>query len=682
MTAKPNRTRVVGAALLAALGSVTFLQGQDERTVIINGTPAGPAAPARVATAIAGFAPAAAAAAIPLGSGVIVGQAIEASSNQPVPGALVTLSMPGAAPLRVLADGQGRFAFTDLPKGSFGISATKGGYVAGSYGRMRPQGQTQTLALADGERVADAKIRLWRFGAVTGTVLDESGEPIVGATVRVLRKAILSGRPRLTPSATDTTDDRGMYRIGLLEPGDYIVCVPMTQGLNMTLDDMTRIVSAGEAGPLLTALASGGPGASFSYTSSDGGSTFNVTTAPSAGAGSAPAGQAYPTMFYPSALTASRAVLVAVVSGEERSGLDFQLQPLPVSRVSGTVTGPTGPGANLNVTLTPAQSGDLIAPMEAATTRTDGAGAFRFNGVPQGDYMLRVVSAGAPGPGVPGERVAVNAVNGQVTVDRTVAVGAVGPGLPPPPPPPPPPSVRGAAAWAEVSVSADRPDVAAINVVLQAGFKISGQLEWVGSATRPAAERIAINVTLEPADARTAAASEPVSGRVQTEGTFTTTGAVPGRYVVRVNGAPAGWSFRSAMLAGRDVADQAFDIDTGDVAGLSIVLADKTSDLSGTVTTADGASDDGVSVIVFPAEREAWSGYGPNPRRLRSIRTDKTGAYTAPNLPSGRYYVAAVHDSSAGDWQDEAFLASLASVASSIDVAPGAKATQNLKVAR
>ena len=49
--------------------------------------------------------------------GLIFGQAVDAGSTRPVPGALVTINVPGTTPIRALADGQGRFAFRDLPQG-------------------------------------------------------------------------------------------------------------------------------------------------------------------------------------------------------------------------------------------------------------------------------------------------------------------------------------------------------------------------------------------------------------------------------------------------------------------------------------------------------------------------------------------------------------------------------------
>src|SRR6186713_2719707 len=73
------------------------------------------------------------------GTGLILGQAIDGlDSTRGIAGALVTLTLGGSQPVRVLADGQGRFAFRDLPKGRFSITASRPGYVDGAYGRLRP----------------------------------------------------------------------------------------------------------------------------------------------------------------------------------------------------------------------------------------------------------------------------------------------------------------------------------------------------------------------------------------------------------------------------------------------------------------------------------------------------------------------------------------------------------------
>ncbi|HYN07620.1 MAG TPA: carboxypeptidase-like regulatory domain-containing protein [Vicinamibacterales bacterium] len=149
--------------------------------------------------------------AAPAGSGLILGRVVDAESTQPISGVLLGLSGGGATPgpspagisRRLLTDAQGRFVFRNLPKGAYTIVATVGGngfspsgflisgsgqqigaYLNGGFGQRRPGGALQTIDLGEGERIPDAVIRLWKGGAIDGTIVDEVGEPLVGLVDR------------------------------------------------------------------------------------------------------------------------------------------------------------------------------------------------------------------------------------------------------------------------------------------------------------------------------------------------------------------------------------------------------------------------------------------------------------------------------------------------------------------
>src|ERR1041385_4216731 len=110
------------------------------------------------------------------GTGIVFGRTIDAGTTRPVPGALVTISVPGSLPVRVMTDPLGQFVFRDLPKGRFSISAVRPGYVDGAAGRTRPGGPAQSIDLADDQRVVDLSIPMWKFASISGTVVDERGE--------------------------------------------------------------------------------------------------------------------------------------------------------------------------------------------------------------------------------------------------------------------------------------------------------------------------------------------------------------------------------------------------------------------------------------------------------------------------------------------------------------------------
>ena len=159
-------------------------------------------------------------------SGLIIGQVIDAGSNRPVAGAVVSMSGPpgpASRPMAVLTGTDGRFVFRDMARGNYNVTAIKAGFVSGAYGRRRPAGPSLPLAMADGERRDDVVVRLWKHAAISGTIIDESGERQVGVQVRAYRRAVVGGRRRFVPAGAAATDDRGVYRVGTLLPGDYIV---------------------------------------------------------------------------------------------------------------------------------------------------------------------------------------------------------------------------------------------------------------------------------------------------------------------------------------------------------------------------------------------------------------------------------------------------------------------------
>ena len=149
-------------------------------------------AAAAASTVVVGQTPAPAS---PPATAMIIGQVVDATSGRPVAEGVVTLSGAGAipvgppargapAPRRVITDSQGRFFYRDLAKGSYTINVTKPGYVTGLFGKLVPRGPGSAIDLADGARQTDIRILVWKQAAIVGRVVDEAGEPVVGAPAR------------------------------------------------------------------------------------------------------------------------------------------------------------------------------------------------------------------------------------------------------------------------------------------------------------------------------------------------------------------------------------------------------------------------------------------------------------------------------------------------------------------
>ena len=639
------------------------------------------------ATAIAGQLPPpgtpAAADAEP-GTAVIVGQVVDSATGRGVPGAIVTLSSPQAqAPLlltqanpmppvqpQALTTSDGRFLFRDLRKGTYSISASKPGYLQGSYGARRPGGGSATLDLEDGEHETELTVALWKWSAISGVVVDEAGEPLVGTEVRAYRRSAASGRLQFVMSGSAQTDDRGVYRIPNLLPGDYVVLVaaglasvPMSvaetvrdalQGNDPGRLELSRAMF--EAG--ITPMPPGAPNSVQVGTSLQ--TLRGATPPPSTGESRT---FVYPTTFHPAARTLRDASVVSLRSGDDRTGVDLELKPVPASRVSGTVLGPDGPGSHIGLRLEPA--GDEISVEPEAATLSDASGAFTFPAVPAGQYTLR--ASKIPRPNAPGGNVTI-IQTGNMMISTTGNPGAA----PGPPPPPTDPTL-----WAAIPLAVGNAPLTGVNVPLQTGSRIRGRVEFDGTAERPDASQLQrIMVVVEPVT-QAVRGQIPPPARIEANGEFTTGGIPGGRHFVRAPAAPAGWYFRETGYEGLDLSNTPIELTGRDLAGVTIVFTDRPTEISGSVRGSQGSADADATVLVFPADPETWQ--SPNPRRMRSVRIDKTGTYKMVGLPPGDYYLAAVPDEASSDWQDSRVLSELARDAPRVSLDDGDRKTQDLR---
>jgi len=655
----------------------------------------------RVATAVAGV-PGAPMSATPMtpitttGTGLILGRVIDVGSGRPVPGALVAIggsappapvtrtmgvNTPGAQPVpfgapgggmpRLMTDSEGRFVFRNLPKGTFNLTAQKPGYVEGAYGRLRPNGASQSLELGDGERANEVTIRVFRFATISGVVTDQTGEPAVAVTVRAYRRSITSGRRMLTGAGSAVTDDRGAYRLFNLVPGEYIVAVPSVQN-----SIPANFALQGRMSPDLMATAIAGGSGEFSIgvggtpVSSDG--RFVLQGGGRGATGPAPdaAGRllVHQSAYHPASSTVGQAEPVSVQSGEERSGVDVALKLVPSANISGRLIGPTGPVENFMLHLTPTDTGEMSADPDVATTITAADGSFVFLGVPAGQYVIQTLRV--PRPLMTGAAtMVINQGGGNMSFTTTNMGGAVTP-----------PSTTNTepTLWTATAISLGGEDLRDLTISLNTGLKVSGRTEFQGSAERPPGDRLAqVTVSIESADGRTRAGVSP--SRLQANGLFTTAGVPPGNYLVRVANPPGGWGVRSIMINGVDASDTPVALEDKDLSGAIITFTDRVSALSGTVKGPQGSADDAAAIVIFPADNRAWMNYGTNSRRVRMTRSSKSGTYTFNGLPEGDYFVIAIADEVASEWQDPRFLEAMSREATRVTIVEGDKKAMDLE---
>lgn len=617
-------------------------------------------------------------------TGAISGVVTDSATGAPIAGATVSFwsfdtNDPSSHQRSMLTDAKGRFVFVGLPTtDGCNVYASKSGYAEGGVG-TDPQFGKAALALKQGEWVPNLELRLWRNGGISGRVVDELNEPVVGIPVRALRMVLVAGLPHVAAGPIGTTDDRGVYRIGSLPPGKYFVMVPSVQS-SVPASTSARTLAgrrpdaAQSEPPLINSPLINGAGLNI------GGDRLvigNYITPPPA----MDRLRAYPSVFYPGARLLTSAMPIDLAPGKEKEGVDFAMQPVPVVRVSGTVTSSGALDPNFVLRLVPRGSEDLGVGAEQATALVSPSGAFTFLGVPSGSYTidagLNVTHFSAVGmrsvPPTPG-------MSRQLSGVASVASAPDGVGIA---------MMRKDVVdreWAELAIDVGTDDVTNLRVVLRPSVTVSGEVVWDGppatylnrasGQTYPAIP----SIRLEPAegDARLFPTFTGVSGPPATQ-QFSLTGLRAAEYVIRPSVYP-GTTVVRIVANGQDVTTRTIDTSSGDISGVVVTMTAKATTISGTVRDVMAPGQQ-ASVVAFPVDTRQWSRYGFTPLTIKS--TSFLGQkFTLTGLPPGDYFVVVVHAAFGGEWRDPAWLDAASRVATRLTLKWEEPVTIDLSLSR
>ena len=276
------------------------------------------------------------------GTGAISGRVIN-QRGEPILCASVRLLNRGVSPV-VSTDAQGRFEFTGLPAGRYGLETTKILHLTSRYGSDRSRQPSTQISLTGSRVLTNVDLVLPTGSAITGTVVDEAGEPVAGILIRAL-KPRGSAEVRFATSAfgaqPQRTDDRGRFRLFGLLPGTYFISASMDGvmglGLAQTID-------------------------------------------------------AWPPTFHPGTAELASASAVRIEAGRDLSGIDITLGRPPRARVTGFAFDAAGQPVRSMLLLSGShRSGALLLEPRTAIAGPDGA--FAFPNVPPGDYVVQVTTA-------------------------------------------------------------------------------------------------------------------------------------------------------------------------------------------------------------------------------------------------------------------------------------------------
>jgi hypothetical protein len=279
-------------------------------------------------------------------SGTILGQVVN-TEGVPARRKLVVLAAgdDGLPPSQTFTDDGGRYAFRNVRPGLYLLSSRGVGLGVGSnrvaFGQRSPAERGGLITVQAGA-VLDIDLTLPPAAVISGRIVDEYGDPMENAHVRVERIEF-KGRRRLSGAVggmfggpSRQTNDLGRYRVFGLPPGRYVVSAVV-----------------GETVP-------------------------GWQTADWPG---------YARTYFPSTPVPDEGQTVEVGQGEDRLNVDITLLRGHVARIAGTAYTAAGEPLQGQVSLIQSyRSGAIATP--PVSVRTNVGGSFEFLHLGPGEYVL------------------------------------------------------------------------------------------------------------------------------------------------------------------------------------------------------------------------------------------------------------------------------------------------------
>jgi hypothetical protein len=498
-----------------------------------------------------------------------------------------------------------------------------------SLGAKAPLRSGSGVVVADGQRVADLSLKLSRGAVLTGTVYDTDGRPMPGVPVMAWEiRTALSGERTLSMPRTGgeafPTDDRGMFRLFGLPPGEYTV------GTAWFFRGASAVVPSDEEIRAAFALTSG--------TTSVQAGTGPARPAGAGAAANAPAAvppstRAYSPVWAPDTTDPLGAQTYRLAAGDERTDVDIRMQFLPMSSLEVTFADADGSTPRVEMALSRMSS---LEALNSGQITFNSSGRYQFGHLAAGNYGLVVFAeATADKPArstsmpvtIAGTEPVMLAITLQPqapVIARTVFEGSV---LPP-------------------------PLLSTARVILQAVRGSIGSVNSVRSTTDAA-------------------------------GVATITGIAPGRYrvVASIPGqsqtAPNAWNVKSVFADGADVTDLPLTIPPGSSPAITVTFTDQISEVSGRIVQASGQPGTDYFVVAIPADRQYWVA---GSRRVISARPDISGRYVFRGLPAGEYRIAVTTELDSQDLGDATALERLLPASAPVTIGVGEKKTFDIKL--
>jgi hypothetical protein len=322
----------------------------------------------------------------------------------------------------------------------------------------------------------------------------------------------------------------------------------------------------------------------------------------------------YSPTYFPGTGDVAEAQRVTVGPGSEVTAI-FSLLAVRFVRVSGSVLTSDGAPANAFISLT--SEAEHLSPFRVGgVTRADGT--FTVPEVPPGRYVLGA-SLRSDGP----------------------------------------------AESASLSIAVGNNDVGGVTLVTSRPASLRGRIVADAGVSRPLPQDLIVLAV-------TAGLRETVLS--SDDGPAFELGGLTEPFYLRVDDLPDDWAVKHVFVNETNVTDAPIALSLGLAAEARIVLTDRATTVTGTVSILDRSSP--TAVVVFPEDRMKWT-YPSS--FIRVVVADGQGRFRITGLPPGEPYLAvATDDLEYAEQFDHEFLARMSEVASRFQLEESATRVLNL----
>jgi protocatechuate 3,4-dioxygenase beta subunit len=294
----------------------------------------------------------------PIPGGAVIRGRVTGTSGEPLAVSVTVASAAapgvlGSRRISATSDADGRYAISGIPAGTFTVESTTVGYVTARHGSRDAQLPGLSITVKANDEIDGIDLVMARTSAVSGTVVDEAGDPVEGANVQLLRLAAQARGQINLPTAADpfltstsATDDLGRFRLASVSPGQYLIAA--------TIPDETGRL---EGGPRL----------------------------------------AYVPSYYPGTPDYAAAARVTVGIEQDLSGFTIPIGRTTVARVEGIAVDSGGRPLTGQIRLSRVRTPGIA--QQPRQNLAGPAGEFVFNNVQPGEYVVHATtSSAASGP--------------------------------------------------------------------------------------------------------------------------------------------------------------------------------------------------------------------------------------------------------------------------------------------